>query len=509
MLNPPASPAELALRVSNGRWRLTPHLELLNRALVFLAARKAPLAFVRELGYEVSGPDDAEITFTRLVVEMPPRHGKSELVSRYFPAWYLGEHPEERVMLASYAANFAASWGRKARDVLKEHGDLFGVRIKADVQAANDWGIEGGDGGMSTAGVGGPFTGKGANLGIIDDAVKNAEEAASPTIQLRNAEWFDSTFYTRLEPGGICIVMATRWHEKDLTGHVLSSADVDEPDADIEEEQWYVLKLPALAEGNDVLGRAVGEALWPERYPASRLQRIAQRIGSYFFGALYQQRPASAEGNIFRRGDWGYYDQLPGGLHAVGYTIVDTAGFDDKTTGDYAAIATVCRVGKDLYWLHAEHGFWTFPQLMQKLRDAKSEYGYPILIEKTPWANPLIQSLGQEVAGVVPFEIEGKSKLTRAQSVQPFHESGNFYLPRRGAWVQPFIEEHAAFPKGAHDDWVDTTSMAGLRMLLNMGAMTYEPPRTYTLRYAAPAPPQGASSGNGNGGHKLGGLRAR
>lgn len=469
----PASPADFAERVSNGRWHRTPHLDLLNQSLVFLSARKAPAWFIRKLGYEVDGPDDEMYDFTRLVVEMPPRHGKSELVSRYFPAWYLGMHPEQRVILTSYEANFARLWGRRARDLLEEHGQsMFGVGVKRQSAAANDWEIEGTDGGMHTAGVGGPITGRGANAFISDDAVKNAEEAASPTIQERNADWWDSTAYTRIEPGGIAIIMATRWHEKDMTGHVLERQDEEDGDPDAEDEFWYVLKLPALAEPNDTLGRQVGEALWPERYPASRLARIRQRIGSYFFGALYQQRPSAEQGNIFARGAWQWYDydKLPG-TPTMGYSIVDTAGYDDKTTGDPAVIATVVRIGKDLYWRNVQKGYWTFPELKQRVKDARDEYGFPILIEETPWAKPLIQSLQNEVSGVVAFKIEGRSKLTRAQSVAPFQEAGNFYLPRARGWTGDFIDEHASFPNGTHDDQVDTTSMAGLRLLLGAGAV--------------------------------------
>ena len=464
--NKPASPAEFAVMVSKGRWHMTPHLELLNQALVYLSQRKAPVSFLRMLGYNVAGGPDDLVPFNRLVVEMPPRHGKSELVSRYFPAWYIGQFPEHRVILGSYGADFARSWGRKARDLLKEHGpSLFGVAVKRTTEAGDDWEVEGTDGGMITAGVGGPITGRGANALLIDDAVKNAEEAASETIQKRNADWWDSTAYTRIEPDGIACVTATRWHAKDLTGHILEQSDDEDGDPDLEPETWYTIKLSALAEPGDTLGRAPGEALWPERYPVGRLERIKRRIGSYFFGALYQQRPSAEEGDVFKRSDWKFYDELPGESIA-GYSFIDTAGYDDKSNGDYAVIATVVRIGKDLYWKDVQRGRWTFPELVQRCRDARDEHKLPIMIEDVPWAKPLIQTLQKEISGVVPFKIEGHSKETRAHAVSPFHESGNFYLPRRAKWVADFIEEHAAFPKGSHDDQVDTTSMAGMRLLL-------------------------------------------
>lgn len=498
----PESPAAYARIASNGSWRLAPHLEILNFALTCLAHRQAPASFLRRLAYSVDGKDrqrllsalqpyadDDMVPFKRLIIEMPPRHGKSELTSRHFPAWYLGTNPSHRVILASYESAFARSWGRKARDGLREYGpELFGVEVGNESAAANDWTIKGTDGGMFTTGVGGPITGRGGDLLIIDDGVKNAEEAASPTIQQSNADWFDSTFYTRAEPDAVICVMGTRWHEKDIIGHILEMANSEDEVGDLDDEVWYVLKLPALAERDDILGRQPDEALWPERYPLPTLQRIKQRIGSYFFGALFQQRPTSEEGAIFKRGWWRYYDKLPdeAALAVVGYVIVDTAGYDDKTTGDYAAIAVVIKVGKDLYWMRVERGHWEFPTLKQKVADIADEYGWPILIEETPWAKPLIQSLQNERSGVVAFKIEGKSKITRAQAASPYHESGNFWLPRRASWVPAFVEEHAAFPTGANDDMVDTTSMAVLRMLLHVDSFDYEPPRTRTVSYGAP-----------------------
>ncbi len=489
------SPAVLALLTSRGRWKLTNHLQLLDEALVRLEAREASVAWLRaRLHYDVDGADDDLVPFTRLIIEMPPRHGKSEMVSRYFPAWYLGRHPEQHVILCSYEATFASVWGARVRDLLKEWGrQLFGVTVKADHAARYDWELDESDGGMVTAGVGGPITGRGADVGIIDDAIKNAEEAASPTIQKRNADWFDSTFYTRLEPDAICLDMGTRWHAADLTGHILTLQEQEEDDRedDADEEFWFRIRLPALAETDDLLDRQPGEALWPERFPEGRLRRMARRIGDYFFGALYQQRPSSAEGRIFNRGWWQYYspNELPDEAKEPiwGYIIADTAGWDDQSTNtDFAAIAVVVRVGLDLWWLTAARGRWTFPQFQQRLRDYHSAYNLPILIEQTPWANPLIQSMAQELGTVVPFKIEGHSKVTRAMAAMPHAAAGHFHLPRGAAWVGDFVSEHADFPTGTHDDWVDTTSMAALRLLVGVGDIQYTAPRTRRLIYQAP-----------------------
>ena len=197
-LEPWLSPASFALAVDPG-FQVPPHIELLDRAIVETV--------------ESGG---------RLLVAMPPRHGKSELCSRYTPAWYLGRFPDRRVILASYEADYAASWGRKARDLLEEHGrTMFGVGVRQDSHAANRWDLADHAGGMTTAGVGGAITGRGADLLIIDDPVKSVEEAESDTYRARTWDWWRGVALTRLEPGGAVILVMTRWHEDDLAGRIL------------------------------------------------------------------------------------------------------------------------------------------------------------------------------------------------------------------------------------------------------------------------------------------------
>jgi predicted phage terminase large subunit-like protein len=229
-----------------------------------------------------------------LLIEAPPRHGKSELVSRYFPAWYLGMFPARPVMLVGYGATFARSWGRKARSVLAEYGRAcFGVELNPALRAASEWGLFGHEGGMLTAGVGGPLTGRGANLLIIDDPIKNNDEADSQTIRDRNWDWWHSTASTRIEPGGCAIVIATRWHHDDLSGRLIRAAEAGEG------MPVRRLRLPAIAEEDDPLGRAPGEALWPERWPIRRLEKIRQQKEAGWWQAMYQQRPGD---NM--RGTW-------------------------------------------------------------------------------------------------------------------------------------------------------------------------------------------------------------
>ena len=197
---------------------------------------------------------------------------------------------------------------RRARDVLNEYGNsVFGIEVNNKSSAANRWDIQGHTGGMVTAGVGGPITGKGADILIIDDPVKNAEEANSQTYRDKTWEWYQSTAYTRLEPNGSIILIMTRWHEDDLAGRILHQIDQDKG------EQWEIINLPAIAEDHDILGRNIGEPLWPGRYDLNELERIKYTTGSYWWSALYQQRPQPPEGGLLKRSWIKYYQpyELP------------------------------------------------------------------------------------------------------------------------------------------------------------------------------------------------------
>jgi hypothetical protein len=261
----------------------------------------------------------------RLIVTMPPRHGKSSTVSHYFPAWYLGTFPEKRVILTSYEADFAAGWGRKVRDVLGRQGRRFGVRLREDSAAANRWDLHSG-GGMVTAGVGGAIVGRPADLLLLDDPIKNAEQAFSPTYREKTEEWFLSTAFTRLEPGASVIVVLTRWHDDDIAGRLLRKGG------------WELLKLPALAREGDPLGRQPGEALWPSRYDVAALEEIHKAVGDNWWESLYQQEPFPEGGNLFKPDRMSWYEDLGDGYrlqngtiwpygHCHRFAVVESNGF--------------------------------------------------------------------------------------------------------------------------------------------------------------------------------------
>lgn len=468
---PPDSPSALA-RLHNPRWEDARHTTFVDRCLVYLEQRQAPAGFLRLLEANRRIPDDVAddemIPFTHLAIFEPPRHGKSEQCNRYFPAWYLGRHPDHHIISASYGDKYAASWGRKARNVLEGFGPTqFGIRVSRRTSAANDWEIEGRGGGMVTSGTGGAITGRGANVFIGDDLVKGAKDAASVIMQESAWDWWQTEASTRLESDAdgiepIVLLIMTRWNENDILGRILANEE-DEDDG----ETWYVLRLPAIAEENDALGRKPGEALWPERRPLEFLQRIKRRISAYWWSALYQQRPAPLEGDFFKRTWWQRYTlgEFPS-QPISGFNAIDTAGYDTKRTGDYAVIHSGCRVGRAVYSTNLQRGHWTFVELKERAKNTQLDNGWPLLIEDVPWAKPLIQSLRAEGCIVIPFAPGGHSKESRADAIAPTVESGNWYLPIGASWVDDFIEEMAAFPRGAHDDQVDTASMLGIRLLL-------------------------------------------
>ncbi len=503
--NVPASPSALAKQVQPSKWDDTlPHTQLLDQVAVYLERREAPVWWIRRymreqdpetrelVNVRLDGWQDEEMApFTRAIVEAPPRHGKSDLFSRFFPAWYEGKHPNHRLMLTSYAAHLTYGWSRRARDLIATWGrQLFGRGLGA-VRAADNWEMEGGEGGLYASGIRGAMTGRGANGLVVDDPVKDAKEAMSETLQESNWDWFRSVALTRLEvdedglPPFVLIIMA-RWNDKDLVGRVLEQdAESNDP-----EDHYYVLNLPALAEANDPLGRAEGEALWPQKYSRERLERLRARIGTYFFSALYQGRPTPAGGGMFKREWWQRYKTMPARARRGGI-FIDTAT-DDKSTGDFFAMATVRTYGLDFYWENVLNKQLAFPDQLRAVVDAReaskrgpTDAGLPVYIEETAWALPLITALRKLIGRVIPVKTGGVSKIARGMAATPFVEGLNCYLPEYAPWVADFIEQHAAFPSpGWHDDMVDTTSLT-LNKLGNRAVPEETGPTSIALEYVA------------------------
>jgi len=387
---------------------------------------------------------------------MPPRHGKSELISLHFPCWYLAKHPEDYIVQAGYAESIALTHSRRARDIFisPETMRLFpnvhhrperpGQETIIPVrQAAHEWGTTQG-GSYYAVGIGGGLTGRGFNLGIIDDPVKDEEEAASQTIRDKVWDWYQKVFRTRAEPDAAIIVVMTRWHLDDLVGRLLKQAK-EEPASD----QWTILHFPAIEEG---------KALWPERYPIEVLEKIRSSIGGRAFESLYQGDPTVAEGQIIKREWWHYYREPPQFNRVI--QSWDTA-FKDKSQNDYS----VCTV-----WGEAQNGFYLlrvwrdkveFPEL-KRVALALYERDNPgvVLVEDKASGQSLVQELQRNTRiPVLPVKVDS-NKVARVNSATPLIEAGKVYLPENAPWLFDYIEELSAFPNAEHDDQVDSTTQA-------------------------------------------------
>lgn len=391
----------------------------------------------------------------RLMIFMPPRHGKSEEVSRLFSAYYLLKHPDRWVGLNSYAAELAETLSRAARENYLRAG---GPISKAS-SAVNHW-ETGQGGGMWAAGVGGPITGKGFHLGIVDDPLKNAEEAASETIRNKHKEWWQSTFYTRAEPDAAIIVIQTRWNEDDLSGWLLSQEDSEEP------ERWHIVCFEALkGDGNawpqtctvEDDWRQAGEALCPERYNAERLRALRVRIGGYFFGALYQQTPTADTGAIFKK-DWfsrPKHDAVPDRPH-FGQIVQgwDTA-LKEGQENDYSACVTIGAWRNVYVVLDVWRGKVEYPALVKQIKEQADKWRpSTIVIEDKGSGTSATQTLRSETSLPVVAVPAERDKVARANLVTGVCEAQRVWIAH-GQSGDMLLDELLRFPTGKYDDMVD------------------------------------------------------
>lgn len=424
----------MGLALITSDYQIPPHIELLNEKLQAIAFGD----------------------INRLMVFLPPRHGKSWLVSQYFPAWYLGMFPDNRVILTAYEAEFAASWGRRARDVLNEYGSsIFGVKVNNKSSAANRWDIKNHQGGMVTAGVGGPITGKGADILVIDDPIKNAEEANSQTYRDKTWEWYQSTAYTRLEPNGAVIIIMTRWHEDDLAGRLLNSMENNG-------DKWDVINLPAIAEDNDLLGRKPGEPLWPERYNLQELNHIKETTGSYWWSSLYQQRPQPLGGGLLKRSWLNYYqhNELPDLEELDIYQSWDLA-ISTRETADFTVCTTVGVYSENhiyvLDWYRDRIDFPTQVKMVEKLSEKYDPL--QIAIESNAYQKALPQQLKETSMLPIKEVNRTKDKVTRISSGFLYFENGKVLIPENHPELENFKNEYVYFPHGKHDDMLDSMEL--------------------------------------------------
>ena len=384
-----------------------------------------------------------------LVLSTPPQHGKSMTVTETFPSWYVGKYPDRRCIVACYNDDFAGKFGRRNKTKIEEYGQfIFNIVLSKcsdrDIEIANK------SGGIITRGIMAGITGNSGDLIIIDDPVKNRQEADSITYRERLWEEWQNSIKTRTQAGTKIIIIQTRWHEDDLAGRVIR-----------EEKNVEVINLPVEAEENDLLGRNVGDALcpeigkdrkWLEAFKESYLKD--PEGGARAWNALFQGRPTSEEGNKFKREWWQFYDVLP--EHMPLKVISVDATFKDDEDSDYVAIEVWGKVNADFYLIDLIKRRMNFPDTVRAIKamDAKYPDRHSILIEDKANGPAIIATLRHEIAGIIA-EKPKDSKIARANAATGFVESGNVYLPRYADFTAEFIEELAAFPRGINDDLVD------------------------------------------------------
>ena len=392
----------------------------------------------------------------RLIINMPPRHTKSEFASYLFPAWMIGRRPDMKIMQATHTADLSIRFGRKVKNLMetKEYQGLFDVRLRSDSKAAYRWETD--DGGeYYAAGVGGNIAGRGADLFIVDDP-HSEQDAMSPTA-LENAwDWYTSGPRQRLQPGGAIILVMTRWGENDLTARLLKQASRD-PKAD----QWEVIELPAILDS--------GAALWPEYWKLEELEKIKASIPLTQWNAQYMQQPTSDTAAIIKREWWRPWtrDQVPRLQYVM--QSYDTA-FLKTRTADFTSIQTWGVFypeeghAPNVILLDAKKGRWEFPDL-KRIAYEESKYWDPevILVEAKAAGLPLTQELRSSGLPVVNFTpSRGNDKHARMNSVAPLFEAGLVWYPET-SWAEEVIEEMAAFPFGEHDDHCDAATQALMR----------------------------------------------
>ena len=394
----------------------------------------------------------------RLIINMPPRHTKSEFASFLFPAWMIGRKPSMKIIQATHTTELAVNFGRKVKNLLEteEYQEIFeDCELSVDSKASGRWDTK--SGGMYYAvGVGSNLAGRGGDLIIIDDP--HSEQTAMSASGFENAwEWYTAGPRQRLQPGGAIVLVQTRWSEKDMTGNLIRQMTKDSM-----ADQWEVVELPAILPS--------GEPTWPEFWKREELEQVKASVPAYQWNAQYQQDPTAEELSILKREWWKVWDkeEVPNLQYVI--QSYDTA-FSKRETADYSAITTwgvfyPLEIGgpPNLILLDAQKGRWDFPELKEIALD-QYKFWDPetVIIEAKASGMPLtqeLQSMGIPVVNFTPSR--GNDKLSRVHSISPLFEAGMIWAPEE-RWAEDVIEECAAFPNGTHDDLVDSLTQALMR----------------------------------------------
>jgi predicted phage terminase large subunit-like protein len=478
MVTATLSPAHFARLTTRDRFQIPLHIKYLNAVLLDLVAGR------------LSGA----------VVSMPPRHGKSLLCSQYFPAWYVMTHPDARIILTSAVADLANDMGRRTRDIVAEFGyPMFGVAVRQDSKSARDWNIVKREGGMHCAGVGGSIIGRGAHLFICDDPIKTHEQALSKSYRDKAWEYFLSVAETRAEPGCIFLVIQTRWHEDDLAGRLCTEIRSGA------RKGWVEIRLPAIAEADDPLGRSEGDALWPERFPVEWLKDRHERwdcdearLGAYWWESIYQQNPVPRSGGDFKRSWFQYYTEDEDNyiLHRSPGEIADpTRGAEtqkvipkrkcytfftcdlaisEKVTADWFVLG-IWRVAPDMDLLlsHVYRDHLQAPDQINLIHRLSREFSPAFIsIESNGYQLALVQEAIRR--GLPAKELRSDTdKRARAALASTRFAAGTVYFRSGASWLTPLESELLAFPNGKNDDQVDIMSMAAREVAEFVVPMVY------------------------------------
>ena len=407
----------------------------------------------------------------RLMLFMPPRAGKSTLAAQCLPAWHLGHRPRDSFILASYGDTLARRHSRMARDIMMspEYGRVFpNVSVNRQAQSVEEW-FTGDGGGVIAAGVSTGITGKGGNL-VIDDPHKDRKEADSPNIRDDVWDWYTSTAYTRLAPGGGVLLILTRWHEDDLAGRLLTAMRKGG-------EQWVVVNYKAIAEEDEV-HRKAGEALHPERFDLKALERIRETLPARDWRALYQQEPTGDDGEHFKRADFRYHDRTETRVHEMRhYQAWDLAiGLEESHDFTVGVDVGVDEFGQ-MFAVDIVRGKWGSDGIVEQIIDFYERYRPEKVgiesghIEKTmgPWLRRRMRERGATSLYIEELKTRGIDKLARAVSIKAAVQHGRITFPERHPGWETCIDEMIRFGGGGqhHDDQVDAMAWIGV-MIDNM-----------------------------------------
>jgi hypothetical protein len=398
----------------------------------------------------------------RLMIFMPPRHGKSDSATQKFPSWVLGQHPEWPFIVSSYSQELATDFGQGTRDLMDSttYQHIFGTRLREDTKAKAKWMTQEG-GGYTAVGVGGAITGRGFKVGIVDDPFKNREEADSPVTRDAVHKWWRSTFYTRQEGNTLILVILTRWHDDDLAGRLIKEMEDAKAAGEDNFDEWEILEFKALAEQDEEF-RTAGEALWPQKFDRRKLLKTKQALGSYEFSALYQQNPIDEENQEFKK-DWLRYrtrDEVDA-MTTRKFATIDPAG-SRRETSDYTGVTR--------NWVN-DLNEWHFTTKKYRVNSKgiidlifllHSEGFEAIGIEEGIYyqaVEPFLKEKMEEEGiypNVVPLKHGGIMKETRIRGLIPRYENGKiFHIDNTCTDLE---DEYLRFPKSAYDDCLDSAA---------------------------------------------------